>query len=51
MPCYTGYCPELQRQHIVTKDELAPGLYGLLDCRYAQNCKYIKENGKCALVK
>lgn len=51
MPYYKGYCPELKREHIVSKKELAPNLYGLLECVYAQECKYFKENNKCALVK
>lgn len=48
---YKGYCPELKKVHIVYREELAPGVKGLLECRYAQECQYFKENHKCALEK
>lgn len=60
---YKGFCPELGKEHIVTRDilEATPlsatnyskenQVKGLLDCRYAQYCKYLKENKRCALEK
>lgn len=55
---YNGYCPELKRNHSVDRDDLNADTFtqkstvpGLIDCKYAPKCKYLKENKKCALIK
>lgn len=55
---YTGYCPELNRNHTVTREDLNADTFnqkatvrGLIDCRYAAECTYLKEHKKCALIK
>lgn len=53
-----GYCSKLKKNVTVNRDYIDSStlaekskVKGLIDCRYAQDCNYYKENGKCELEK
>lgn len=51
-----GYCSELGKYVIVNREEIDSStleeksfIKGLLDCKNAQNCRYLKQHHKCEL--